>query len=109
MIQYRGKVNVEKRVVSFVLLISILFPCVSTCGFAKAKGKEPAEDIYMVDDYKAIMRTRYGLIAKNVSEVYIGTQPSFWQVYIRQKEKVKEVPLTEKKKGKYKMMLYTFS
>ena len=99
----------KKRVVSFVLLISILFPCVSTCGFAKAKGKEPAEDIYMVDDYKAIMRTRYGLIANNVSEVYIGTQPDEWQVYIRQKERVKEIPLTEKKRGKYKKYTVAFN
>ena len=93
----------KKRMVSFVLLISILLPCASFYSCAKTKKKDPAEYIWIADDQKEIWRTKYGLIAKNVSEVYIGTQPSFWQVYIRQKEKVKEVPLTEKKKGKYKM------
>ena len=93
----------KKRMVFFVLLISILLPCVSVYGCAKTKKKDPAEYIWIADDQKEIWRTKYGLIAKNVSEVYIGTQPSFWQVYIRQKEKVKEVQLTEKKKGKYKM------
>ena len=91
----------KKRIVSFVLLISILLPCVSVYGCAKTKKKDPAEYIWIADDQKEIRRTKYGLIAKNVSEVYIGVQPSFWQVYIRQKEKVKEVRLTEKKRGKY--------
>ncbi len=91
----------KKRMISFVLLISVLLPCVSVYGFAKVKKKEPAEFIYMGDDYKAVMRAKYGLIAKNVSEVYIGVHPDEWQVYIRQKEKVKEVRLTEKKGGKY--------
>ena len=89
----------KKRIVSFVLLISILLPCVSVYGCAKTKKKDPAEYIWIADDQKEIRRTKYGLIAKNVSEVYIGVQPSFWQVYIRQKEKVKEVRLTEKKRG----------
>ena len=43
----------KKRVVSFVLLISILFPCVSTCGFAKAKGKEPVELLELLKEYSA--------------------------------------------------------
>lgn len=88
----------KKRMISFVLSISVLSQCVSVYGFAKKKEKVPAEYIWIADDQKEVWRTKYGLIAKNVSEVYIGSQPSFWQVYIRQKEEVKEVQLTEKKR-----------
>lgn len=70
--------------------------------------ERPKEKVYCFDDQQWVIRRDYGLIAKNVSSVKIGSYSNFWAVFLEQKgeKKVKEVDLFHKKKGvstSYKM------
>lgn len=56
-----------------------------------------------MESTSSVARRRYGLIAKNVDEVRLNSDSDFFEVYIRQNNKFKEVQLTEKKGKKYKM------
>lgn len=79
------------------------------CNFGVAKKKVSDEVIYNSGDGQVdVCRKKYGLIAKNVTEVKVASEPDFWELLIRQKKKVKEVILCEKvNRGKYKT--YTVS
>jgi len=92
----------KRRIVYFVFLISVLSQSVPVHSFAKIKKEALVEDIYDDGEQRSVWRKEYGLIAENVAEVYIGTEPDFWELYIRQKKKVKEIQLTQKEHGKYK-------
>lgn len=67
------------------------------CNLSAAKKKAPDEVIFdNGDGYVYVNRKKYGLIAKNVTEVKVASKPDFWELLIRQKRKVKEVILCEK-------------
>lgn len=94
----------RKRMMYLLLVISVLSQCFTGVSFAKAKTKYPVEEIWFTDgDHYSVTRRRYGLIAKNVDEVSLNSDSDFWEVYIRQNNKFKEVHLWEKKGKQYKM------
>lgn len=94
----------RKRMMYLLLVISVLSQCFTGVSFAKAKTKYPVEEIWFTDgDHYSVTRRKYGLIAKNVDEVSVNSDSTFWEVYIRQNNKFKEVHLWEKKGKQYKM------
>ncbi|MCI5495931.1 MAG: hypothetical protein MR407_06305 [Roseburia sp.] len=93
----------RKRMMSLLLAISVLSQCFTGVSFAKAKTKNPVETWFADGEHLSVARRRYGLIAKNVDEVRLNSDSDFFEVYIRQNNKFKEVQLTEKKGKKYKM------
>lgn len=74
--------------------------------FAKEK---PVERVCETWDQDWVERREFGLVAKNVTDVKIGTEGrSHWEVFLKQKgdNRVKEVDLFQKKKSQaanYKM------
>lgn len=94
----------RKRMMYLLLVISVLSQCFTGVSFAKAKTKYRVEEIWFTDgDHYSVTRRKYGLIAKNVDEVSVNSDLNFWEVYIRQNNKFKEVHLWEKKGKQYKM------
>ena len=94
----------RKRMMYLLLVISVLSQSFTGVSFAKAKTKYPVEEIWFTDgDHYSVTRRKYGLIAKNVDEVSVNSDSGFWEVYIRQNNKFKEVHLWEKKGKQYKM------
>ena len=94
----------KKRMMYLLLVISVLSQCFTGVSFAKEKTKYPVEEIWFTDgDHYSVTRRKYGLIAKNVDEVSVNSDLNFWEVYIRQNNKFKEVHLWEKKGKQYKM------
>ena len=90
-------------VISFILMIQICL--VNSVVAAEIK---PKEKVYRFDDQEWVERKDYGLIARNVSEVKIGSYSNLWEIFLRQRgeKAVKEVDLFHKKKGistNYKM------
>lgn len=94
----------RKRMMYLLLVISVLSQCFTGVSFAKAKTKYRVEEIWFTDgDHYSVTRRKYGLIAKNVDEVSLNSDSDFWEVYIRQNNKFKEVKLFKKKGKQYKM------
>ena len=94
----------RKRMMYLLLVISVLSQSFTGVSFAKAKTKYPVEEIWFTDgDHYSVTRRKYGLIAKNVDDVSVNSDSGFWEVYIRQNNKFKEVHLWEKKGKQYKM------
>ena len=93
----------RKRMMSLLLAISVLSQCFTGVSFAKAKTKNPVGTWFADGEHLSVARRRYGLIAENVDEVRLNSDSDFFEVYIRQNNKFKEVQLTEKKGKKYKM------
>ena len=87
----------RKRMMYFLLAISVLSQCFTGVSFAKTKTKNPVETWFADGEHLSVARRRYGLIAKNVDEVSLNSDSDFFEVYIRQNNKFKEVQLTEKK------------
>lgn len=88
---------------SICICLSIVLPLLSLASqevIAKQKQKEKVNDF---DGSKWVIRRDYGLIAKNVSSVKIGSYANLWEVFLKQKgeKRVKEVDLFHKKKSKF--------
>ena len=79
------------------LLCALLLPAIS-----EAKKADPNEKVYDNGDHAFVRRKKYGLVARNVAEVQVGTEIDFWEVYIRQKneKKVREVNFFKRVNGK---------
>lgn len=77
-----------------------MLQCISCYNLSAAKKKAPDEVIYNDGEQADVHRKKYGLIAKNVTEVKVASEPDFWELLIRQKKKVKEVMLCEKVNSK---------
>lgn len=64
--------------------------------------EKPVERVCETWDQDWVERREFGLVAKNVTDVKIGTEGrSYWEVFLKQKgdNRVKEVDLFKKKKG----------
>lgn len=79
------------------LLCTLVLPAIS-----EAKKADPNEKVYDNGDHAFVRRKKYGLVARNVAEVQVGTEIDFWEVYIRQKneKKVREVNFFKRVNGK---------
>ena len=90
----------------FFLYILMLHLCLLNSEIvAEAK---PKEKVYCFDDQMWVVRKNYGLIARNVFDVKLGSHSNLWEIFLRQRggKAVKEVDLFHKKKGistNYKM------
>ena len=92
-----------KSVLIFVVCALISFGWNSNCD----AETDTDEVVYDDGDLVEVKRKEYGLIARDVAEVKVGSEPDFWEVYIRHKKenKVREVRLTKricKRKRNYK-------
>lgn len=90
-------------VISFILMIQLCL--VNSVVAAEIK---PKEKVYRFDDQMWVERKDYGLIARNVSNVKIGSYSNLWEIFLKQRgeKKIMEVDLFHKKKGistNYKM------
>lgn len=77
----------------YCLLCTLMSPAIS-----EAKKADPNEGIYDDGERAEVWRKNYGLVARDVAEVQVGTEIDFWEVYIRQKNEkiVKEVNFFER-------------
>ena len=84
-------------ILMYCLLCTLALPAIS-----EAKKADPNEKVYDDGEKAEIWRKNYGLIARNVAEVQVGSELDFWEVYIRQKneKKVREVNFFKRVNGK---------
>lgn len=70
------------------LLCALLLPAIS-----EAKQADPYEEVWDNGEQAEVYRKKYGLVARDVAEVSVGTDTNFWEVYIcqRNEKKVREV------------------
>lgn len=93
----------RSKIIGGLLCVFILMGSFFQVPISCAKNsKKPVEKIYTWDDTKRVTRSKFGLVARNVSSMELsGFDNSLWNVYIMQNNKkiVKEVDLFHKKRG----------
>lgn len=77
----------------YCLLCALMLPAIS-----EAKKADSAEKVYDNGEQAKVVRKKYGLVARNIAEVNVGTDMDFWEVYFRKKneQKVREVNFFKK-------------
>lgn len=84
-------------ILMYCLLCALMLPAIS-----EAKKVDSNEKVYDDGEKAEVWRKKYGLVARNVAEVQVGTEMDFWEVYIRQKneKKIREVNFFKRVNGK---------
>lgn len=79
------------------LLCTLMLPAIS-----EAKKADPNEEVWDNGERAEVWRKKYGLVARDVAEVQVGTDTNFWEVYIRQRneKKVREIDFFKRVNGK---------
>lgn len=91
--KYRTKtLLINTANIAFVLIFCLLCSLIPS-DISKAEKTSSVEGIYDNGEKAEVWRRQYGLVAKNVIDIKVGSDIDFWELYIRQKKEkeVKEV------------------
>lgn len=95
----------EKKWKVFIIFSSILMLHLCLVNSVVVAEAKPKEKVYCFDDQMWVVRKDYGLIARNVSDVKVGSYSNLWEILLKQKggKKIMEVDLFQKKGNIYKL------